>query len=224
MLKYENGCQQKRIATTNIEVVFRLWCSLSRPFFIYSRLFSWWQATIVAKLRPMISGNAINEDVKQTCDQQREYKIYERPKCGVNLCVWCHMVSYMLPQISALHFYLATQWWEEETIQCSKPRQGGRLLPLSSWSRRDRARGSRMVLYRFTLMAKSVKTELGTVMRYTVSQVMHKAFQCFHSPCRKRASTSNSASRVTVRRSEMARDNSKRFVGLSRSSLLASMA
>ena len=38
----------------------------------------------------MISGNAINEDVKQTCDQQREYKIYERPKCGVNLCVWCH--------------------------------------------------------------------------------------------------------------------------------------
>ena len=82
----------------------------------------------------------------------------------------------------------------------------------------------RSEMARSTLMAKSVKTELGTVMRYTVSQVMHKAFQCFHSPCRKRASTSNSASRVTVRRSEMARDNSKRFVGLSRSSLLASMA
>ena len=77
---------------------------------------------------------------------------------------------------------------------------------------------------RSTLMAKSVKTELGTVMRYTVSQVMHKAFQCFHSPCRKRASTSNGTTRVTVRRSEMARDNSKRFVGLSRSSLLVSMA
>ncbi|KAJ7334336.1 hypothetical protein OS493_014646 [Desmophyllum pertusum] len=53
------------------------------------------------------------------------------------------------------------------------------LLRVMNPQRRKRFRGSLRLLYRSTLTAKSVKIEVGTVMRYTVIQALHIVFPMF---------------------------------------------
>ena len=89
----------------------------------------------------------------------------------------------------------------------------------------NRAKGSLRVLYRSTLMAKRLKTEMGMVIRYTTCQIIQNASPWFHSKSiLKSNSISNGITMIAARKSERARDRMKRSVGLLRRCLLASIA
>ena len=89
----------------------------------------------------------------------------------------------------------------------------------------NRAKGSLRVLYRSTLMAKRLKTEMGMVIRYITCQIIQNASPWFHSKSiLKSNSISNGITMIAARKSERARDRMKRSVGLLRRCLLASIA
>ena len=89
----------------------------------------------------------------------------------------------------------------------------------------NRAKGSLRVLYRSTLMAKRLKIEMGMVLRYITCQIIQNASPWFHSKSiLKSNSMSNGITMIAARKSERARDRMKRFVGLLRRCLLASIA
>lgn len=73
-------------------------------------------------------------------------------------------------------------------------------------------------------MTKRVKIDVGTVMRKAVWNDMHSIFPCLQTNCGKIDSMSNGIAKVAVRRSERAKENRKRFVGLFRRLLFASIA